>query len=258
MVLGLLLGATLVTQAGPPPGWTLVWGDEFGRSGLPNAKKWDYETGLVRNKELQFYTSRRKENARVEGGKLVIEARKEPFRGATFTSASLVTLGRFTFQYGRVEVRAKLPKALGTWPAIWMMGADRSVVGWPRCGEIDVMEHVAHNPGVIHGTVHQLKAEGSGYWSKGDKTEVPDCTDAFHVYALEWSKAGLDWFVDDRKYFSFPYEGPAKWTFDRPMYLLINLAIGGTWGGAKGVDEAAFPQRYEVDYVRVYRRPHKT
>jgi beta-glucanase (GH16 family) len=234
-------------------GWKLVWADEFEYRGLPDPKKWGYEEGLVRNNELQFYTKGRAENARVENGALVIEGRREPFRGAQYTAASLVTLGRFAVQFGRVEMRAKLPAARGTWPAFWMMGEDIERVGWPRCGEIDIMEHVGHNPGVIHANVHQIGEDGK-HWSKGDQIRVPDCASAFHVYAVEWRPDGLDFFVDDNKYFTFPYQGPGKWTFDRRCYLLLNLAIGGAWGGQKGVDETAFPQKYVVEYVRVFQQ----
>lgn len=232
-------------------GWKLLWSDDFDYRGLPDPKKWDYEEGKVRNQELQYYTRRRAENARVENGRLVIEGRKEPFQGSDYTAASLVTLGRLAVQFGRVEMRAKLPAARGTWPAFWMLGEDIGRVGWPRCGEIDVMEHVAHNPGVVHGTVHQIGDDGK-HWSKGEQLKVPDCTSAFHVYAVDWHPDRMDFFVDDNKYFTFPYQGPSKWTFDRRCYLLLNLAIGGNWGGQKGVDETAFPQRYEVEYVRVF------
>lgn len=242
----------LVSLQTAKPRWKLVWNDEFDRTGLPDPKKWDYEVGLIRNHEAQYYTRNRKENARVDDGKLIIEARLENFKDAKFTSASINTLGKFSFQYGRVEVRAKLPKARGTWPAIWMMGEDINQVGWPRCGEIDIMEHVAHTPGTIYATIHQIDDKGD-HWSKGDKIQTDDVADRFHVYAVEWTKTGLEFFIDDKSYFKFPYEGPAKWTFDRKMYLLINLAIGGDWGGQKGIDEAAFPCRYEIDYVRVYK-----
>ena len=234
-------------------GWKLAWSDEFDYHGLPDPAKWDYEEGLVRNSELQYYTRRRLENARVENGALTIEARREPFKGAAFTAASLVTRGKFIVEFGRIEMRAKLPAARGTWPALWTLGEDEPRVGWPRCGEIDIMEHVAHDPGVIHGTVHQIGDDGK-HWSKGEQVRIPDVSTAFHVYAVEWRPDRLDFFVDDNKYFTFPYQGPGKWTFDRRMYLLLNLAVGGAWGGQKGVDEAAFPQKYLIEYVRVFAR----
>lgn len=235
-------------------GWKLIWSDDFDYNGLPDPKKWDYEVGLIRNDEKQYYTRARRENARVENGNLILEARREPFEKASFTAASINTLGKFTFQYGRIEVCALLPDTLGTWPAVWMMGEDIGRVGWPRCGEIDIMEHVAHNPGVVHATVHQVEANGTGHWSKGGTRPVPDFAKAFHTYAVEWSKEKLDFFIDDAKFFTFPYEGPARWTFDRRMYLLLNLAIGGSWGGQKGIDESKFPQQYRIAFARVYQR----
>jgi len=202
---------------------------------------------------LQFYTKGRTENARVENGALLLEARREAFRGAAYTAASLVTLGRFAFQFGRVEMRAKLPAARGTWPAFWMMGEDIGRVGWPRCGEIDIMEHVGYDPSVVHANVHQAGEDGRP-WSKGGQIRVPNHASAFHVYAVEWRPDRLDFFVDDKKYFTFPNQGPAKWTFNRRCYLLLNFAVGGDWGGQKGVDETAFPQRYVVEYVRVFQQ----
>jgi len=234
--------------------YKLVWSDEFNYKGHPDPKKWSYEVGKIRNNELQFYTENRLENARVEAGNLVLEARKEEFKGSHYTAASLITLDKFNFQYGRVEVRAKLPGGMGSWPAIWLLGADRNIVSWPRCGEIDIMEHIAYERSTIYGTVHQSSPDGKGHVSKGGTANISDPTADFHVYALEWSPQSLDFFVDHDKYFSFPYQGPANWTFDRPMYLLINYAIGGSWAGRNGVDENAFPQKYLIDYVRIYQR----
>jgi beta-glucanase (GH16 family) len=235
------------------PKWNLVWHDEFDRDGLPDPKKWGYEVGLVRNNEAQYYTKARKENVRIEHGILIIEARKESYSGSEYTAGSINTLGKFTFQYGRLEVRAKLPKTLGSWPAIWMLGEDIETVGWPRCAEIDVMEHVQITPGVIYATVHQSQ-DGGGHQSKGGKMDLADYADAFHNYAVEWKPTGLEFFVDDKSYFTFPYQGPSTWTMDRRMYILLNLAIGGAWGGQKGIDAKGFPCRMEVDYVRVYQQ----
>lgn len=235
------------------PEWKLVWSDEFNKNGLPDPRKWDYEKGKVRNNELQTYTVRRPENARIEKNQLIIEGRKENFDGATFTAASLMTFGKQSWQYGRFLMRAKLPKTRGTWPALWMLGDDIGKVGWPRCGEIDILEHVAHNPGVIHATVHQADAEGK-HTSKGGTTRFPDYGDKFHIYAVNWYPDRMDFFVDDQKYFTFPNEGAGKWVFDKKFYLILNLAIGGNWGGQKGIDEAGFPQQFVVDYVRVYQK----
>lgn len=254
-MIGLALAASIgLAMPQDPPAWRLVFRDEFDRPGLPDPDKWDYEVGLVRNREAQSYQRASLRNSRVEGGRLIIEAHREDVEGGTYTSASLITLGKFAFQFGRVEVKAKLPAARGTWPAVWMLGEDRSIVRWPRCGEIDIMEHVGHLPGRIHGVVHQIREDGEVHWSQGGHVQVDTASEQFHVYALEWEPSGLKWFVDDKEFFAFPYQGPAKWTFDRRMYLLVNLAIGGTWGGQQGIDEKAFPQRFEVEYVRIYQR----
>ncbi|MBC8143307.1 MAG: glycoside hydrolase family 16 protein [Armatimonadetes bacterium] len=233
-----------------PQEWKLIWNDEFDYTGAPDPKKWGYELGLVRNHEAQTYT-KRKENVRVENGNLVIEARREAFEGAAYTSASVNTLGKTAFLYGRIEVRAKIPVARGQWPAIWMMGENIGVVGWPRCGEIDIMEHVGHEPGIVHATMH-WGASGAKHQADGGTITIPKVGDDFHVYAVEWHPDRIDAFIDGKKYWTFPYTTPDKWAFDGRCYLLLNLAVGGDWGGQKGIDDAAFPQKYLVNYVRVY------
>jgi beta-glucanase (GH16 family) len=252
--------------------WKLVWSDEFDKPGLPDPTKWGYEEGFIRNNEAQYYT-RRPENARVEDGMLVIEARKERFANpsydpaakgtgrrsrafADYTSASLTTRAKASWTYGRIEVRAKLPSGRGTWPAIWTLGTN-SAVGWPACGEIDIMEFVGFDPGIIHANIHTRKYNHVQKTGKGSQLTVPDASDQFHVYALEWDANHLDFFVDARKYFTFTNEGSGAdaWPYDKGQYLILNLAIGGAWGAAKGIDENCFPQRYYVDYVRVYERP---
>ncbi len=256
--------------------WKLVWSDEFNESGLPDPAKWDYETGFVRNNEAQFYTRARKENARVENGMLIVEGRKEKWQNssigaatkarrrrraslehAEYTSASVTTHGKAAWAHGRVEVRAKLPAGRGTWPAIWMLGDNIRQVGWPACGEIDIMEFVGFEPGVVHATVHYRKSGQARHSSKGDKLTIPDASDAFHVYAMEWDRDHMDFFVDKHKYFTFRNEGIGSdaWPFDKDMYLILNLAIGGSWGGQKGIDDSIFPQRFLIDYVRVYQKP---
>jgi len=250
--------------------WKLVWSDEFDRDGLPDPAKWDYETGFVRNNESQYYVRSRKENSRVENGTLIIEARREAMDNpgynasgdararraaqvAAYTSASLHTRGIAAWTYGRIEVKAKLPKGRGAWPAIWMLGTDRQA-GWPACGEIDIMEFVGYEPGVIHANVHTKKYNHAIKTGRGDKITITDASDAFHLYAVEWYPDRLDFFVDDRKYFTCSNDGsgPDAWPFDKSQYLILNLAIGGAWGGQKGIDDTSFPQRYVIDYVRVY------
>lgn len=237
--------------------WKLVWRDEFNRPGLPDSTKWSYETGGHGwgNNELQFYTARRKKNARVEKGKLVIEAHKESFQNKNFTSARLVTKGKGDWTYGRMEVRAKLPRGRGTWPAIWML-ASTTPLQWPDDGEIDIMEHVGFRQGYIHGSIHSKKYNHVIGTQKTDTIKINDCSTAFHVYALEWDSEHIDVFVDKVRYFRFANEhtGRDAWPFDQPFFLLLNVAVGGNWGGQKGVDPAIWPQRMEVDYVRIYQK----
>lgn len=242
--------------------WRLAWADEFDKPGLPDSAKWRYEKGFVRNGESQFYTTNRLENARVENGMLVIEGRKERFRNenfkpggdpkrefAEYTSASLITLGKAAFHYGRIEVRAKLPHGKGVWPAIWMMGTNR--VGWPRCGETDIMEYVGHDPNRVHATMHFSK--NGKHASKGERIVTQAPYDDFHIYALEWSADRMEFFFDDKKYFTFDTklaEDNGANPFHKPQYLILNLALGGSWG--REIDDAILPQKFVIDYVRAY------
>lgn len=242
-------------KAPHPPARKLVWSDEFNRNGLPDSTKWNYETGGDGwgNHEAEYYTARRPGNARVENGMLIIEARKEKWGNREYTSARLVTKGKGDWKYGRIEVRAKLPGGRGTWPAIWTLGS-ATPLKWPDDGEIDIMEHVGFDLGIIHGTIHCKKYNHVLGTQKSAVIPVKDCMDAFHVYAMEWNAESLSIFVDNDKYFTFRNEhsGYAAWPFDGPLYLLLNIAIGGDWGGQKGIDDAIFPQQMLVDYVRVY------
>ena len=239
--------------AAPSAGEALAWNDEFDGRGLPDASRWDYEVGFVRNKEQQYYTRNRIENARVEDGTLIIEARREAFQGAAYTSASLTS--RASWTYGRIEVRAKLPKGRGTWPAIWTLGTNIREAGWPACGEIDIMEHVGFDPGRIHANIHTAAYNHVQRTNKGNSVRVSAPDDEFHVYSARWTPTEIEVSVDGQRYFTFPKEpgGDAVWPFDKPQYLILNLAIGGTWGGERGIDESAFPAKYVIDYVRVYR-----
>lgn len=261
--LALLLAASVASaqQTAPAPapaGYALVWHDEFDRDGLPDASKWSYDVGGHGwgNQEPQFYTERRAENARVEGGYLIIEARKEAWQGAPYTSARLVTKGKGDWTYGRIEVRARLPRGRGSWPAIWMLATTPQPMRWPDDGEIDIMEHVGFDHGVVHGSVHTKAYHHSIGTQKTAKVSVPDVAEAFHVYAVEWEPTRIRVFVDDRPYFQFDKEpgGRTVWPFDGPFHLLLNVAVGGSWGGQKGIDESTLPYRMTVDYVRVYQR----
>ena len=270
-VLGALcLAAPMPAGQTPAPaaraGWRLVWSDEFDYTGLPDPKKWDYEEGFVRNNEAQYYTRARKENARVENGMLVIEGRKEKFpvpqarsggkgrQVADYTAASLITLNKAEWKFGRIEVRATLPQGRGVWPAIWMLGSNIRQVGWPACGESDIMEFVGHTPGFVHATVH-FRKDGK-HASSGNKLAVEKPWGGFHVYAMEWFPDRMDFYFDDQKYHTFPIsqaDDKNDNPFRKPQYLLINLALGGSWGGQ--IDDSIFPQKFLVDYVRVYQRP---
>jgi beta-glucanase (GH16 family) len=247
--------------------WKLVWSDEFNYSGLPDPNKWDYEEGFVRNNEMQYYTRARLENAHVGHGVLTIEGRKEAWKNpvytlgahdwqtarasAAYTSACLVTRHKFSWTYGRIEVRAKLPAGKGVWPAIWLLGDNIDTMGWPACGEIDLMEYVGHTPQYIWGTLHY--SHNGEHASSGGKLLLTSPTTAFHKYAIEWSPERIDFFVDSTKYHAVALDvagSGADNPFRKPQYLLINLALGGDWGGA--IDDTRFPQKYVIDYVRIY------
>ncbi|MDR2441844.1 MAG: glycoside hydrolase family 16 protein [Planctomycetaceae bacterium] len=235
----------------------LVWSDEFDGNGLPNSEKWGYETGYVRNKEKQYYTNARLENAEVKDGFLVITARKDDFRNGDktypITSASVISKGKGFWNRGRIEVSAKVPKSLGTWPAIWMLPKDQKA-GWPQCGEIDILEHVGFDPQKIHFNVHVDKYNHTKKNNKGKSVSCPDPDTKFHVYAIEWFDDRIDFYFDTEKCFSYVNEGEGEtsWPFDKPFYLILNLAFGGSWGGTKGIDESSLPQQFLIDYVRVW------
>lgn len=232
----------------------MVWNDEFDNDGLPDPEKWSYDTGYIANNEKQYYTEARPENARIEDGHLVIEARKESWEGFDYTSARLVTRGKKSFTYGRFEIRAMVPTGTGTWPAIWMLGDNINEVGWPACGEIDIMEYVGFDPDTVHGNVHTRAYNHAIGTNKGNSTRLERPWENFHVYAIDWFEDRIDFYVDDVRYFTFEKESDDDdvWPFDNPHYLLLNLAIGGNWGGSEGIDDEIFPHRFLVDYVRVY------
>ena len=236
----------------------MIWQDEFDGQGHPDSSRWNYETGGDGwgNNELQYYTERRLKNARLENGRLIIEAHKEYYQGNDYTSARLTTKNNGDWVHGRIEARAKLPSGTGTWPAIWMLPTEwiYGDGGWPDNGEIDIMEHVGYDEGIIHGTIHTHAYNHMDGTDKGGTTQVPDATEAFHVYAIEWTPSEIRWYVDDQLYFTFENEGTGwrEWPFDHPFHLLMNIAIGGNWGGIEGVDDSIFPVQMQVDYVRVY------
>ena len=260
-------GAAAISEAGGrPAGYNLVWSDEFDVDGLPDAAKWDHDvslnsTGWV-NHELEYYAAARPENSRVIGGSLIIEARHEDLAlaqfpdwgGQHYTSARLVTRNLASWTYGFVEARARLPCGVGTWPAIWMLSA--LPVAWPAGGELDIMEHVGFDPGVIHGTVHTTDYNGKLGNQRSATTVMTDVCSNFHRYQLTWTPTRITVGMDDHNYFQYSNDGSgtAEWPFDNPQFLILNVAVGGDWGGQHGVDDAIFPVSMEIDYVRVYQR----
>lgn len=237
-----------------PEGWNLIWHDEFDGSKIDTAN-WTYDLGAGGwgNGEAQYYTSR-PENARLENGMLIIEARQEKFEGAYYTSARLKTQGLQNFQYGRIEGRLKVPAGKGLWPAFWMLGSTFNGSNWPDCGEIDIMEYIGKEPDLIFGTLHgpgYSGALGLSQWNR----QTYNIADDFHTYAIEWEADEIRWYYDDTLYHTVTRAdvGERKWVFDQPFFIILNLALGGQLPGPIGLD-TVFPAQYLVDYVRVYQR----
>lgn len=248
-----------------PADYKLVFADEFNVEGAPDQGLWSFDIehnseGWFNN-ERQYYSADRLENARIENGALIIEARHEDFSGAgapadfggqVYTSARLASMGE-GWTYGFYEIRAKLPCQRGTWPAIWMLPSDKDVE-WPNGGEIDIMEHVGYDPGVIHNSVHTRAFNFQRGTQRTTSYTIDTVCEEFHRYQLLWTPERLVFAVDDQPRFLFEKRrsNRARWPFDEPMHLLLNVAIGGDWGGRRGVDDAALPARMEIDHVRVY------
>ncbi|MBT8102263.1 MAG: family 16 glycosylhydrolase [Gammaproteobacteria bacterium] len=258
----------------PTSSWELVWSDEFDSATLDDAK-WSPNIWPPRkvNDEDQAYTAR-EENLRIEDGKLLIEAHKEDYDGARYTSGRVHSDGKGDFLYGRFEVRAKLPAGKGTWPAIWMLPSDPfryattceegedwqgsdDCDAWPNSGEIDIMEHVGYQMGHIHGTVHNVAYYWRNWEQRKGRILIDNVDEDFHVYALEWTPERIDAYVDDSHYFTYVNEnsGWRVWPYDQPFHVILNIAIGGAWGrSGGGIDDEIFPTQMLVDYVRVYER----
>jgi beta-glucanase (GH16 family) len=250
-----------------PPGYELVWSDEFNTGSMPDPARWTYDTARNKdgwwNDEKQYYSDARPENSRLEKGVLVIEARREPLSrsqfpdwgGQSYTSARLLTKGRASWTYGYFEVRAKLACGVGTWPAIWTLPDNSN--RWPDDGEIDIMEHVGYDQGTIHATVH-TRDYNHVIGNQATRTvHLEDACNAFHTYTLHWTRDALTIGVDGASYYTYTDKGEGKgaWPFNRPHHLILNLAIGGGWAGVEGIDDTAFPARFEIDYVRVWQKP---
>jgi beta-glucanase (GH16 family) len=243
--------------------WVLTWSDEFnGRNGsTPDSSKWTFETGGegFGNHELEYYTNRT-QNVHLQDGNLVIQALAEKYKGSDglgrdYTSARMKTKGKFSQAYGRFEARIRIPYGQGVWPAFWMLGDNFDAVGWPSCGEIDIMENIGKEPSIVHGSIHgpgYTKDIEAHYTLPGEQK----FSDDFHVFALEWAPGALRFYVDHDLYVTrtpADLKSGQVWEFDHPFFIILNLAVGGDWPGNPDAS-TTFPQAMLVDYVRVYRR----
>lgn len=229
----------------------LVWEENFDKPSLDETV-WNYELGDGcpnlcgwGNNERQIYTT---QNHEIEDGKLIIHAKKE---GNVYSSTKITTKDKKVFQYGRMEARAKLPIGHGIWPAFWMLGQNISQVGWPKCGEIDILEYIGREPQMVFTTLHTQASHGNTINTK--KTKIPEIEEGFHVFAFDWSKDKMDFFVDDVLVYTFQPEvkNEDTWPFNNPFYFILDVAIGGNFGGP-AVDDTIFPQDFIIDYIKVY------
>jgi beta-glucanase (GH16 family) len=236
--------------------WKLAWSEEFNYNGLPDSNKWAYDVGGHGwgNNELQYYTKARLKNVEVSNGTLKLKVIKEKMENREYTSARLVTKGKAEFTYGKIEIKAKLPPGRGLWPAFWMLGTNIGQVHWPKCGEIDIMEHVGFEQDSVFGTVHTKSYNHIVGTQKGKKAFIENPYSDYHRFSIEWTPDKMDFFVDNTLYNHIENEHKTidEWPFDNPFYILLNIAVGGNLGGQKGIDESVFPAALEVDYIRVY------
>lgn len=254
---GMLILAISIAQQ-PETAWQFAavpgWSDEFNEDGLPDTANWSYEIGGHGwgNNELQYYTNGR--NVYVKDGVLSISAKKEKAEGKSYTSTRMVTRNKHDFLYGRIEVRAKLPSGRGLWPAIWMMPTKSVYGGWPNSGEIDIMEQVGFDEKTIHFSIHNEAFNWPKNTQKTAQKVIPTATEDFHVYRMDWTPEYIKGFIDGVAYFYFENDrkGHEHWPFDQQFYLILNIAVGGNWGGQKGIDESIFPGIMFVDFVRYY------
>jgi hypothetical protein len=229
-------------------GMTLIWSDEFNIDGPPSSSNWGYDIGTNNgwgNGELQYYTNR-SENVIVENGVLKITAKKESFQGSQYTSSRLLSKGKFEFTYGKVQIRAKLPKGGGTWPAIWMLGANFETVSWPACGEIDIMEHVGNDQNKIHSTLHYPNNFGGN--GNGNSIVATNVSSEFHLYEVVWNEFSISFTVDGNQIHNFSNNTSVP--FNHDFFIILNIAMGGSFGGAIN---ASFNQStMEIDYIKVF------
>ena len=255
--LSLLLLSLTACSTEPQPQWSLVWQDEFtGPAGtLPSSASWRFDIGTDwGNAQLEFDTDR-PENASLDGnGNLAIVARAEPFQGRAYTSARITTEGKHEFRYGRIVARIKLPVGQGIWPAFWLLGANHRTIGWPQSGEIDVMEYRGQEPRIVHGSLHGPGYSAGNALTRRFELQQARFDDDFHEFRVDWDADRIDFFVDDRPYYTVRRgDQPGLWVFDHPFYIILNLAVGGTFVGPPNA-QTRFPQTMLVDWVRVYER----
>lgn len=251
----------VVDDGTPPLGtkdgdYKLVWKEEFNSDKL-DMTKWSYEVwkpGTV-NEELQNYTDKRKENVRLENGSLILEARRDNFDGHEYSSGRIKSQGKAFWKYGKIEARIKLPGGKGTWPAFWMMPENQSR-GWPACGEIDILEQVGFENDIVHATVHTQKYNWNNNNVKTASTPHAGITSGYHTYTTIWVPGKMEMFVDGRKYYTYTDEGSGDdaWPFNKEFHIILNLAVGGVWGGMQGVDANIWPRQMKVDWVRVWQK----
>ena len=234
---------------------TLVWQDEFTTAGAPNAALWNYNIGTESNgwgnNELQYYTNR-SENIVVQNGMLKITAIKESYMGSAYTSARILTKGKYEKKYGRLEARIKMPDGKGLWPAFWMLGSDSDSVSWPQCGEIDIMEYLGSNPTTVFGTLHGPGYSGGAAISKNFTLPSNRFDNDFHIFGIEWGENYINFYVDDVLFNQLtPAKVTGEWVFNKPFFIILNMAVGGNYPGSPNA-ETVFPQSMLIDYVRVY------
>lgn len=235
---------------------TPIWADEFDYDGAPNPAKWNYETGGsgFGNNELEYYTTELS-NSHAENGMLMITAIKEDVGGRHYTSARLNSSGKGDWTYGRFEIKAQLPAGVGTWPAIWMLPTDWAYGDWPKSGEYDIMEHVGYDQDNVHASAHTESYNHKINTQKTSTYHLDGASTGFHLYRVDWTPYAMRGYVDDHLIFTFVNDGSgyAAWPFDKKFHMMLNLAIGGDWGGAQGVNDSIFPVSMLIDYVRVYK-----
>jgi len=259
--ISILLTSNLLLQENGATENKLIWSEEFDYNGLPDSTKWSYDVGDGcpklcgwGNNELQYYTEKNLDNARVENGILTIEAHKQTMGSKGYTSARLVGKNKADFKYAKIDVRAKVTGGLGAWSAIWMLPTHNTYGNWPKSGEIDIMEHVGFERDSIFGTPHTEAFNGMIFTQKSGGIEILDSEDEYYTYTIDWKEDRIDWYVNEHHYHTFhkAKDHFAYWPFDQKFHLILNLAIGGNWGGKHGVDASIWPRTMEIDYIRVY------